>query len=109
MFQDAYGNRYVEVPHTKEAVLCEPEMEKKCFEILPDHPMLKMRACQEIMEKEVIDEADASLIERALEELPVKPLYQQKMLTKIISYYKEQVETEDEAMAAESGNYCRGS
>ncbi len=105
MFQDAYGNRYVEVPHTREAVLDESELEKKCFEILPDHPMLKMRACQEIMEKDVIDEKDARIIERALEELPVKPLYQQKMLTKIISYYKEQVGNEDEAMSAESGNY----
>ena len=105
MFQDAYGNRYVEVPHTKEAVLCEPELEKKCFEILPDHPMLKMRACQEVMEKEVIDDEDARMIERALEELPVKPLYQQKMLTKIISYYKDQVQNDDEEMAAESGNY----
>ena len=107
MFQDMYGNRYVDVPYTREAVLDEPELEKRCFEIHPDHPMLKMRACQEIMEKEVIDEEEARILERALDELPVKPLYQQKMLTKIISYYKEQVDNDDEEMAAEGGNYLQ--
>lgn len=105
MFQDMYGNRYMDVPYTKESVLSEPELEERCFEIYPDHPMLKMRACQGIMEKDVIDAGEVAVLERALDELPIKPLYQQKMLTKIISFYKSLAGNEDEAMAGESGNY----
>ena len=83
----------------------EPELEKKCFEIYPEHAMLNMRACQEIMEKEEIDTEEAHILECALDELPIKPLYQQKMLTKIISYYKGQLLHEDEAMEGEGGSY----
>lgn len=105
MFQDSYGNRYVDIPYTKEAVMDEPELEEKCFEMYPDHPMLKMRACQEIMEKEEIDAEEAYALECALDELPVKPLYQQKMLTKIISFYKSRLLNEDEAMEGDAGDY----
>ena len=52
LFQDAYGNRYVDVPHTVEPAMDEPELIQKCFEMYPDHAMLKMRACQEVMEQE---------------------------------------------------------
>lgn len=105
LFQDAYGNRYGDVPYRKEPVLDEPELERKCFELLPDHAMLKMRKCQEILEKEIVEEEEIRILERALDELPVKPLYQQKMLTRIIAYYKDQAAAEDEMLAEESGNY----
>ena len=105
MFQDSYGNRYVDIPYTKDAAMNEPELEKKCFEVYPDHAMLKMRACQEIMEKDEIDGEEAHILECALDELPIKPLYQQKMMTKIISYYKGRLLDEDEAMENEGGMY----
>lgn len=105
MFQDGYGNRYVDVPYTKEPVMDEPELEQKCFEVYPDHAMLKMRDCQRIMNKEEMEEEDVHALERALDELPVKPLYQQKMLTKIISYYKGRLLDEEAAMEGDAGSY----
>ena len=105
MFQDMYGNRYMDVSYTKEAVLDEKELEEKCFEMYPDHPMLKMRECLRIMEQETTSEEEVLALQKALDELPVKPLYQQKMLTRIISYYKEQLQNEDDAMSEEGGAY----
>ena len=105
MFQDMYGNRYVDVDYTSEPVMEEPELEKKCFEVYPEHPLLKMRACQSIMEKEDIADDEIGILERALEELPVKPMYRKKMLTRIINYYKEQVLSEDEAMSEQGCAY----
>lgn len=105
MFQDVYGNRYMDVSYTKEPVLEEKELEDKCFEMYPEHPMLKMRACLEIMNKDELLLGEVVALQKALDELPIKPLYQQKMLTKIISYYKEQVQNEDEAMSEEGGTY----
>lgn len=105
LFQDSYGNRYADVAYTKDAVMNEPELEKKCFEMAPDHEMLKMRACQEVMEKSNLDADDVVLLEQVLDELPVKPLYQQKMLGRIISYYKSQLLNEDESMEKDAGTY----
>lgn len=105
MFQDTFGNRYMDVEYTKEPVLDEKELEEKCFEMYPDHPMLKMKACLEIMEKKDLEKEDVTGIETALDTLPVKPAYQQKMLTRIISYYRAALLGDDEAMDAEGGAY----
>ena len=105
MFQDVYGNRYMDIPYTKEPVLEERELEERCFEMLPDHPMLKMRACLGIMEKEEIDGDGIRVLQDALDSLPVKELYQQKMLTRIIAYYNDQARNGEEAMNEEGGAY----
>ena len=103
MFQDVYGNRYMDIPYTKEPVLEERELEERCFEMLPDHPMLKMQACLGIMEKEEIDGDGIRVLQDALDSLPVKELYQQKMLTRIIAYYNDQARNGEEAMNEEGG------
>ena len=105
MFQDMYGNRYMDIPYTKEPVLEERELEERCFEMFPDHPMLKMRACLGIMEKEEIDGDGIRVLQDALDSLPVKELYQQKMLTRIIAYYNDQARNGEEAMNEEGGAY----
>lgn len=105
LFQDVYGNRYMDVPYTKEPVLEERELEERCFEMFPEHPMLKMRACLGIMEKEEIDGDGIRVLQDALDSLPVKELYQQKMLTRIIAYYNDPARNGEEAMNEEGGAY----
>lgn len=105
LFQDGYGNRYADVSYTKESVMQEPELEKKCLEMAPNHVMLKMRACQAVMEQSELNAEDVYLLEQVLDELPVKPLYQQKLLERILSYYKSQLLHEDEAMEDDAGAY----
>ena len=89
--------------YTKEPVLDEKELEEKCFEMYPEHQMLKMKACLEIMKKKDLDKEDVTELETALDNLPVKPAYQQKMLTRIISYYRAALSGDDEVMDAEGG------
>lgn len=55
--------------------------------------MLRMRACQEILKKDEITGDEALVLQKALDELPLRPLCQQQMLTKIIAYYKHQTQT----------------
>ncbi len=105
LFQDMYGNRYMDVAYRKERVLEEPELEKRCFDVYPEHPMLRMAACQEIMKKDAMSEDDVMLLQKALDDLPMKPLYQQQILTRIIAFYKDQIRSEDEAMAEQGGAY----
>ena len=64
-------------------------------------PDVKDEACLEIMEKKDLEKEDVTGIETVLDTLPVKPAYQQKMLTRIISYYRAALFGDDEAMDAE--------
>ncbi len=104
MFQDNYGNRYLDVPYESESILDKKDLEERCFEVYPEHPMLKMRECVDIMKKECIDNGDVAVLENALEELPIKPLYRKKMVTKIIDYYRDLVSGGEEIPEG-SGEY----
>ncbi|MCI8664500.1 MAG: hypothetical protein HFG69_14840 [Hungatella sp.] len=88
MFQDAYGNRYTGINHVKTRILDKPELEKKCFELDPDHPMLLLAACKEAALKEVTGEAEKDVMEQALSQLRLHPLYRRQMTDKLISYYE---------------------
>lgn len=52
-----------------------------------------------------MSEDDVMLLQKALDDLPMKPLYQQQILTRIIAFYKDQTRSEDEAMAEQGGAY----
>ena len=40
-----------------------PELEARCFELYPDHPMLRLRACDEILKRGIADEKEAGMLE----------------------------------------------
>ncbi|MCI9047542.1 MAG: hypothetical protein HFG71_09765 [Hungatella sp.] len=87
LFQDAYGNRYTGIGHVKTRVLDKPELEKRCFEMEPDQPMLLLAACKEAAAKE-LDEEGRQILERAISSLPLHNLYRKKLMDKLIQYYK---------------------
>ncbi len=48
LFQDEYGNRYGDIfLHPVTPVLNRPELEKRCYEVYPEHGMLLLEACRE--------------------------------------------------------------
>lgn len=89
LFQDAYGNRYTDVSHIKTPVLEKPQLEKKCFEVYPKHPMLLMGACRGIVDKAVLCEEDLKVLEQALEQLRLHPLYRGILTARMIEYYQK--------------------
>lgn len=103
LFQDAYGNRYADVAYVKTPVMDKPDLEKRCFEVYPDHTMLLLKECGRILDIETPDEEQIQLLERLTGQLRLHPLYEKKILSKIVSYYaKMAAEAED---GAESGSY----
>ena len=88
LFQDAFGNRYSTVPYEKTPVMDKPELEARCFELYPDHPMLRLRACDEILKRGIADEKEAGMLEDAMEDGRLQPLYQRLLLSRIIEYYQ---------------------
>lgn len=88
MFQDAYGNRYTDVSHIKTPVLDKPGLEKKCFEVYPEHPMLLLSACRKAAEG-AVEEPWLAVIERALTQLNLHPLYKSVLTGQLMEYYKK--------------------
>ena len=90
LFQDAYGNRYTDVRHVRRAALSMPALEQRCFDIYPEHPMLLLGAVEEAAEKEIPEETDLLVIERALEGLGLHPLFRRKLAGKLAAYCETQ-------------------
>ncbi len=99
LFQDAYGNRYSNIRYLKTPVMDKPELEEKCFEIYPEHPMLCLKACRQIVEKGAETEEQAAILQRALDELKLNPLYRKKILSRVIAYYQKKAAEEETGSA----------
>lgn len=87
LFEDAYGNRYTNVEHEETPVMYKPELEKRCFEVYPEHAMLLLGACRKAGEKDEPDAEDIRIIDRALTRLKLHPLYSKELIGRIIAYY----------------------
>lgn len=95
LFQDAYGNRYTNIGYVKTPVLDKPELEQRCFEVYPGHPMLLLKACRESIEKESLEQEDILLLEKALLELKLHPLYKKLLIGRMIDYYQQHLSQGD--------------
>jgi len=89
LFQDAYGNRYTGIGYVKTRALDRPELEKRCFEMEPDQPMLLLAACKEAAGKE-LNEEGRQIVERAISRLPLHTLYRKQLIDKLVQYYKKE-------------------
>ena len=104
LLQDAYGNRFMDVRYVKSRVMEKPELEERCFEVYPEHPMLLLKACREAAGKSVLSDEDVLLIEKALAELKLHPLYKKELIAKIIEYYGDSIK-EDGMLAGMDSRY----
>lgn len=95
LFQDAFGNRYADVPYLKTPVMDKPELERRCFEVNPDHPMLCLTACREIAAARDVKESQIHILERGMKELSLNSLYRKVLLERVIEYYRKLAGSED--------------
>ncbi len=94
LFQDEFGNRYANIPYRKSPAMEKAgiqDLEEQCYEICPNHPMLRLQECGEIMEAGIQNGADAEVLRRATETMPLKPIYCRRMISKMIRYHRDQV------------------
>lgn len=100
LFQDVYGNRYTNIPYRKSPAMEKEntkELEDQCFEIYPNHPMLRLQECEDILHSGVTSAADALTLQRAIAELGLNPLYRKRILSALIAWYQEQMAAEENA------------
>lgn len=96
LFQDAYGNRYANIPYKKDAVMDRPELEERCFELFPEHSMLRLRACEKALSKGITDRKEVKILEATLEDPKLRPYYQRLLLSKVIEFYQKQTDAPEE-------------
>lgn len=87
LFQDAYGSRYYEVDYKVTRLMREPELERCCFQLCPEHIMLEIRFCREVLESGLIDERQAKRLEGILRRDLLHDLYASELITKLIQFY----------------------
>ncbi|MGL5435266.1 MAG: DUF5717 family protein [Lachnospiraceae bacterium] len=99
LFQDAYGNRYTNIPYRKYPAMDKgniQELEDRCYDLYPGHPMLRLQECEEIVAAGVRNEADAVTLRRATAELGLHPLSKKRMLSRLIEYYQKQIRSDEQ-------------
>ncbi len=87
LFQDAYGDRYTDVPYEKTRIMEKPELEKRCFEVMPNHPMLKLMKARRIVQQGLQSREELRLLEEIMTELPLSEPYRQTLLHSVLQYH----------------------
>lgn len=87
MFQDAYGSRYMDVGYSMTPVMEKPELLAKCYEMDPEHPMLRLRECARLLEEGLSDTSQAAFVEQLMEELSLNPVYRARLSALVTDYY----------------------
>lgn len=109
LFQDEYGNRYANIPYRKLPVMDKDdvkELEERCFDMYPNHPMLRLKECGEISDRGITNDADMVTLKRACADLKLHPLYRKRILSRMIQYYQEQMDAAlPDAEAGDDADY----
>ncbi|MEY8353811.1 DUF5717 family protein [Lachnospiraceae bacterium 54-53] len=103
LFQDAFGNRYAGIPYKKAPVMDRPELEERCFELYPEHPMLRLHACEKVLAEGASGMEEVKILEGTLEDPKLRPLYQKLLLSRVIEFYQKQ--TADREEGGEGAGY----
>lgn len=98
MFQDAYGNRYTDIPYEKAAVMKSDisGLEKRCFDVYPGHPMLRLKECRAILDSGLSEGAELFTLEGILGSLPLRPLFRQHLVSAMIDFLLRDAERQED-------------
>lgn len=97
LFQDAFGNRYADVQYWKVPVMDKPELLEKCYQVYPEHTMLRLAECRRILETGIERDDQAEFVEQIIQEMDLNPVFARRLSTVVTDYYcrKAEDETDD--------------
>ena len=87
LFQDGYGNRYTDVVYETTRIMHKEELERKCFEILPEHAMLKLAKARNIANKGIADIAQLRIVEQVMTDMDISKPYRAYLNKVILEYH----------------------
>ena len=99
LFMDAYGNRYAGISYTRRLLINESEeLLARCQAIYPEHPMLRLLACNQCLEQGYMGEEKLRLLQSEIGVAGIHPLYQKQLVAGIIRYYSSQEKIDADAI-----------
>ena len=96
LFQDAYGDRYTDISYEKTRIMEKPELEKRCFQVVPEQPMLKLARARRIARNGIQSAEELQLLESVIREMPLAGPYRAYLLNVILRYHDKLRDSEPE-------------
>jgi hypothetical protein len=106
LFQDAYGNRYSDVSCRKVPAMDKMDTEKlleRCYEVFPNHPMLRLQESGEVLEKGIHDDSDVMVLRKIAADLPLTAMYRRRILSDMVRYHTALLRRSDQPRRADAG------
>ncbi len=95
LFQDDYGNRYTDVRHDMTRIMHKEDLEKRCFEILPEHAMLKLAKARSIAEEGIKNIGQLRLIEQVAADMDISRPYLTALEHAVLLYHESYTKDSD--------------
>ena len=95
LFQDAYGDRYTDIAYEKTRIMEKPELEKRCFQMVPEQPMLKLARARRIARNGIQSAEELALLESVIREMPLAGPYRAYLLNVILRYHDQTTRDSD--------------
>ncbi len=68
------------------AMLQRPDLLKRCFEIYPDHPMLKLAAARNVIKNGVTNDTEAEILTEAFRKLRLSRSFREQIISELCSH-----------------------
>lgn len=105
LFQDAYGDRYTDVVYEKTRIMEKPELEKRCFQVVPEQPMLKLTRARHIARNGIRNMEELQLLEAVMREMPLAGPYRAYLLDVILCYHDQTTRDSDPDVSEEDKQF----
>ena len=83
VFCDAAGNELNVRSYEDRAMMNRPDLLRRCFEIYPDHPMLKLAAARNVLKKGAADETEEEILRDAYRSLKLSVEFREEVIREL--------------------------
>lgn len=108
LFQDAYGKRYADVVYSRTRVMDKQELEKRCFEIDPEQPMLKLASARRAAAAGIQNEKQLRLVEEVITQLRLSRTYSARLVHAVLDYHERMTGSGDQTLAQQEQIFLKG-
>ena len=105
LFQDAYGDRYTDIAYEKVRIMEKPELEKRCFQVVPEQPMVKLARARRIARNGIQSIEELQLLEEVMREMPLSESYRASLRHVILLYHDQTTRDSDPEVSEENKQF----
>lgn len=93
VFQDAFGNRYVDINYTIEPMLDSYSLRSYVEKMASDNQIYITGKCVDLIQKKSLSSEDIAFLEEAIYKLNISDSFRTQIITRLIKYYNQHTAT----------------